>query len=143
MAEVVVFLDNLFFQARLLDAAKRAGVSFKMVSTVEQFLAAAREHPGALLVVDLDARARPIEAIEQLRATGGGQAVIAFLSHVEVDLAERARAAGCRQVLSRFEFTQSLPAILAEGRSAGSPESKTAGGPEPSGEPRPASRSDS
>ncbi len=118
MAEAVVLLDNLFFQARLMEAAKRLGISVKVVATTADFQAEARENPDALLVVDLDARARPIEAIEQLRAAGSRQRVIAFLSHIEVELAERARAAGCREVLSRFEFTQNLPAILAGAKAA-------------------------
>jgi FixJ family two-component response regulator len=126
MAEVVALLDNLFFQARVLDVAKRAGVSVRTVSTAAQFLAEARENPAALLVVDLDARAKAIEAIEQLLATGIRQPVIAFLSHIEVDLAERARAAGCRQVLSRFEFTQGLPDILAAAKAAGGQEPSSA-----------------
>jgi hypothetical protein len=38
--------------------------------------------------------------------------VIAFLSHVQTDLAERARAAGCQDVMPRSKFTQNLAEIL-------------------------------
>jgi ActR/RegA family two-component response regulator len=118
MAQVVALVDNLFFQTRILDVAKRAGVAVKTATTTEQFLAEAQQNPTALLLVDLDARDSPVEAVERLRAAGGAQAVIGFLSHIEVELAARARAAGCQQVLSRFEFTQYLPSILSQAKAA-------------------------
>jgi hypothetical protein len=38
--------------------------------------------------------------------------VLAFLSHVQTDLAAQARAAGCTEVIPRSVFTQNLAAIL-------------------------------
>jgi hypothetical protein len=38
--------------------------------------------------------------------------VMAFLSHVQVELAAMARAAGCTDVLPRSEFTKNLAALL-------------------------------
>ena len=43
---------------------------------------------------------------------GNPRRVIAFLSHVQTDLAERARAAGCSDVMPRSKFTQNLAEIL-------------------------------
>lgn len=44
-------------------------------------------------------------------------AMIAFLSHVQVDLAAKARAAGCSDVMPRSKFTQNLATILAGAKS--------------------------
>jgi CheY-like chemotaxis protein len=44
-------------------------------------------------------------------------AMIAFLSHVQVDLAAKARAAGCGDVMPRSKFTQNLATILAGAKS--------------------------
>ena len=114
MANVVALVDDLFFQAKLLETARATGVELKTVETGEALVGEAAHDSPALLIVDLNARHGAIEAIERLRATGNQLPVIAFLSHVQVDLAERARAAGCTQVLPRSKFTQNLAAILSQ-----------------------------
>ncbi|MCU1342143.1 MAG: hypothetical protein JWN92_1566, partial [Candidatus Acidoferrum typicum] len=88
-------------------------------------------------IVDLNARQGALDAVEQLcnrtaepaslagvgcglglepgiqaNAPGNPRRVIAFLSHVQTELAERARAAGCQDVMPRSKFTQNLAAIL-------------------------------
>ena len=71
--------------------------------------------PSALVIVDLNARQRALDAVEQLctpDGTGNPRRVIAFLSHVQTELAERALAAGCVDVMPRSKFTQNLAAIL-------------------------------
>jgi CheY-like chemotaxis protein len=114
---VVALVDNIFFQAKMQETAHRVGVELKTVSTGEALLVEAQAAAPALLIVDLNARAGPLEAIERLRDAGNQRPVIAFLSHVQVELAERARAAGCREVLPRSKFTQNLAAILAKAKS--------------------------
>ena len=64
------------------------------------------------MIVDLNAKGHPVEAVARLRAAGNCVRVVAFLSHVQTGLAERARAAGCDEVLPRSSFTQNLAAIL-------------------------------
>src|SRR5882762_6477727 len=61
----------------------------------------------------LSARSQPIAAIQRLRAEKNGVRVVAFLSHVQTELAAQARAAGCDEVMPRSVFTQNLAAILA------------------------------
>ena len=112
MAKVLALVDDLFFQARMLETARQVGIELKTVSTGDAFLAEAAQSSAGLLIVDLNARQGGIEALERLRAAGNQRPVIAFLSHVQVELAERARAAGCQQVLPRSKFTQNLAAIL-------------------------------
>jgi len=111
MADVVALIDDLFFQAKVLETAKKIGVSVKMVTTPDALLSASQQDAPALIVVDLNARSGGIAAVERLRAAGNLRPVVAFLSHVQVDLAERAKAAGC-EVMSRSRFTQDLAGIL-------------------------------
>jgi DNA-binding NarL/FixJ family response regulator len=65
-----------------------------------------------LVIVDLNARSQPIQAIEKLRLARKDIRVVGFLSHVQRELAAQAQAAGCDEVLSRSSFTQNLAAIL-------------------------------
>jgi CheY-like chemotaxis protein len=116
LADVLVLIDDLFFQAKISETARQVGTALQMVSSGEALLAAAAANPPRLIVVDLNARNAPLEALERLQAAGNPVPVIAFLSHVQVELAERARAAGCRQVLPRSKFTVEMASILAQAK---------------------------
>ena len=122
MADAIALIDDLFFVAKVRETAKLAGVTLETAATGQALLQAAAASPGALILVDLNARHGALEALERLCASNGqarladGQGnprrVIAFLSHVQTDLAERARQAGCQDVLPRSTFTQNLAEIL-------------------------------
>ena len=117
MAAVVALVDDLFFQAKLLETAKQLGVDLRTYTTPDALAAEiARESPK-LIVVDLNARADAIEAIKRVRAADGSIPLIGFLSHVQVELAERARAAGCSNVMPRSKFTRKLATILQQVKS--------------------------
>ena len=126
MSDVIALIDDVFFQAKVMETAKQTGTTLETVTTGEQLLKAAAASPSALIVVDLNAREGALDAVEQLCNARGlrlepdgisnapekPRSVIAFLSHVQTDLAERARAAGCQDVMPRSKFTQNLAAIL-------------------------------
>ena len=112
MNQVVALVDDLFFQMKLAETAKQLGVAMKIATTSEALQAELAAAPR-LVLVDLNARSQPVEAVERMRAAGNTTRVIAFFSHVQTELAQRARAAGCDEVLPRSSFTQKLAAILA------------------------------
>jgi CheY-like chemotaxis protein len=115
MADAIALIDDLFFLAKVRETAKLAGVSLETAATGGQLLTAAAASPAALILVDLNAKQGSLEAVEQLcagKGPGNPRRVIAFLSHVQTDLAERARAAGCTDVIPRSKFTQNLAEIL-------------------------------
>ena len=117
MADVVALLDDLFFQAKLLETAKQVGVELRACTTPDALDAEIAKSAPRLIIVDLNALSDPFQAIERLQASGGKIPLIAFLSHVQVDLAERARAAGCNDVMPRSKFTRDLATILARAKS--------------------------
>src|SRR5260370_8334499 len=111
MARFVALMDDLFFQMKLAETAKHLGVEVKVAATGEA-LQALLEPPPKLLIVDLNSRSQPIAAIQRLRADKNAVRVVAFLSHVQTELAAQARAAGCDQVMPRSVVTRNLPRIL-------------------------------
>ncbi len=122
MPDVLALVDDLFFMSKMTETARQVGVALQTVSTGDAFLAAAAASSGTpgsprLLLVDLNAKAGALQAIETLHSEGNPLPVIAFLSHVQVDLAERARAAGCQQVMPRSKFTMELAQILRQAKS--------------------------
>jgi DNA-binding NarL/FixJ family response regulator len=120
MADAVAFVDDLFFLAKMTETARHAGADLKTVADAGAFLREAAANPAATLLLDLNARGNPLAAIARLRQDAPPAAphrrVIAFLSHVQTDLAEQARAAGCDEVMPRSKFTMELPRILRESR---------------------------
>lgn len=115
MGRVVALMDDLFFQMKVAETAKHLGVEFK-VATNPDALQALLGPPTRLLIVDLNARSQPVATIERIRATQKELPVVAFLSHVQTELAAQARAAGCTDVMPRSAFTQNLAAILARAK---------------------------
>ena len=115
MADAIALIDDLFFLAKVHETAKHTGVTLETAATGDQLLKAAAGSPAALILVDLNVKQGALEAIERLCAPNGQgnpRRVIAFLSHVQTDLAERARSAGCQDVMPRSKFTQNLAEIL-------------------------------
>jgi DNA-binding NarL/FixJ family response regulator len=111
MGRVAALIDDLFFQLKVAETAKQLGIEFKVASSPDA-LFTLLEPPTRLVIVDLNSRNQPVATIERLRATQKEMRVVAFLSHVQTDLAAQARAAGCLEVMPRSVFTQNLAAIL-------------------------------
>lgn len=111
MGRVVALVEDIFFLAKITETAKQAGVALETAGTPATLAEAALADATSLLIVDLNARGS-IEAIEMLRAAENTLPVIAFFSHVQAELAERARVAGCEQVMPRSKFTRELAEIL-------------------------------
>lgn len=112
MARVVALMDDLFFQMKVAETAKHLGVEFKVAANGD-VLATLLDPPTKLVIIDLNAKSDPISTIARLRTTQKELPIISFLSHVQVELASQAKAAGSTQVLPRSAFTQNLAAILA------------------------------
>ena len=111
MGRAVGWMDDLFFQLKVAETAKQVGVEFKVAVTpkaLEEMLGGATK----LVIVDLNARNAPLATLKSIRATHPELRVVAFLSHVQAELAEEARAAGCTEVMPRSAFTKNLAAIL-------------------------------
>jgi DNA-binding NtrC family response regulator len=117
MAQVVAFVDDLFFQEKLLETARQIGVDLRTCTSVDALDAEIAKSVPKLVLVDLNAASNPLDAVARLQASGLAIPLIAFLSHVRVDLAQRARAAGCREVIPRSKFTQNMATILGRAKS--------------------------
>ena len=111
MGRVVALMDDIFFQMKVAETAKHLGIEFKVATNTDALLGLLEPRPQ-LVIVDLNARNQPIEAIVKLRAASKDIRVVAFLSHVQRELAEQARNAGCDEVMPRSSFTQNLAEIL-------------------------------
>jgi DNA-binding NarL/FixJ family response regulator len=115
MGRIVAMMDDLFFQMKVAETAKHLGLELKVATNSDALLGLLEPVPN-LVIVDLNARSQPLAAIERVRAAQKDLKVIGFLSHVQLDLAARAQAAGCSEVMPRSAFTENLAAILSSAK---------------------------
>ena len=98
---------DLFFTSKVTGTAQAMGLR---VTAVDDIASAARLSGDAIACVLLDLSA-PRVSVADILAVMPGVPVIAFGSHVNVELLEAARLAGA-EVMPRSQFASTLPAIL-------------------------------
>jgi PleD family two-component response regulator len=112
--KIVAVLNDLLFQVKIQDAAKRAGFEPVFVQSQQEALAQAKEDP-ALIILDLNHSAvQPLDTISKLKDNPetGRVTLLCYVSHVQADLQRAARDRGCDLVVARSAFSQNLTAIL-------------------------------
>ena len=115
MAEILAFVDDLFFVGKLEGTAKQAGVRLRTLRAADFNPESLRAEKPALVILDLNTTsADAIELVHRLKADPelAGVPVVGFFSHVQVELQRAAREAGCDEVLPRSKFTAGLAQLL-------------------------------
>jgi len=115
---VLAAMEDLLFKSKVSETASQLGIEAKFPRNQQKLLAAVRESPPDLLVLDLNsARFEPLSLLREIDEEN--VPTVGFLSHVQKDLAVAAREAGCDRVMARSAFTRDLPLILAGEDAAG------------------------
>lgn len=111
---VLVVINDLLFQTKIRSTAATFGVDVHCVTTEHEALAVLDEHAPTLVIVDLNSVGEgAVEFVAMASAHPANPRVLAYVSHVDQDLAEAATAAGADQVMPRSRFNVELPTILA------------------------------
>ncbi len=112
---VLAAVDDLFFWTKIEAAARHLGVHLEHATDGAQLEEKLAAKAPDLIILDLNSEAcAPIAALRRVKSDPELKAipVIGFLSHVQVELAQSAIAAGCDKVLPRSRFSAILPEIL-------------------------------
>lgn len=115
MPSVVAVVDDLFFVSKLQETARLVGAQLAIVRAAAFHLDDLRQQKPALIIFDLNTTAgNAAELIRQLKSDAELKEipVMAFFSHVQVELQRAAQEAGCDQILPRSQFTATLPQLL-------------------------------
>jgi DNA-binding NarL/FixJ family response regulator len=113
---ILAAVDDFLFRSKIRAVAKHVHADISFAQTPGDILAQAQASRPALVIVDLNSQKfDPVATIAALKQVAGGVRVIAFASHVHVDLIDAARKAGADQVLARSQFAGNLADILASG----------------------------
>ena len=129
MADVLALVDDLFFQAKIQETARKLNVKVEFVKTEKDMLDKIKQNGDgekpSLVIFDMNnANAKPLTLIPKLKAKLKKTSIIGFLSHVQGDLKQKAHEVGCDMVLPRSAFSQNLPQLL---RRHGAPAEEAAG----------------
>jgi hypothetical protein len=116
--KIFFFIEDLFFNAKITETARKLGVKVAFVKNDKDAIAELTsgeeaDRPG-LIVFDLNnANVKPLTLIPKLKAKlKKSTSVIGFLSHLQGDLKAKAVEAGCDTVMPRAAFSQNLPNLL-------------------------------
>lgn len=111
--KIVARVEDLMFRGKIDAAARHLGIPVVFVAKVEDLAAACADRP-AVAFVELTPDA--LEAVARLKSGAHGREVpvVGFLAHLDRELAEDARAKAVDRVLSRAQFSETLPDLLLE-----------------------------
>jgi hypothetical protein len=115
---IYFFIEDLFFTAKIQEAARQQGVKVAFMKQDKDIVAHLAELPEhdhpSLIVFDLNNNAaKPLTLIPKLKSKlKKGTSIIGFLSHLQGDLKAKAVEAGCHSVMPRAAFSQNLPNLL-------------------------------
>src|SRR5215469_3864423 len=110
------FVDDLFFQAKIQETARKLNVKVEFVKSEHDLADKIKqngEEKPSLIIFDLNSSSvKPLSLIPKLKSKHKKTSVIGFLSHVQGDLKQKAHEVGCDMVLPRSAFSQNLPQLL-------------------------------
>lgn len=113
---VLVVVDDLFFLTKIQTTLTHLALPSRVVTqwpALEQQLQQC--DTAVLMVVDLTLRTGdPVALISTSRTVerSAPLAILAFGSHVAVDIRQQALQAGADRVVAKSEFSQDLPALI-------------------------------
>jgi CheY-like chemotaxis protein len=109
---VIAGVDDVFFLARILEAARQVGVAVESIpaARIQQHLV---QSPAQAVILDLNS-ASAVDVIRKVKQDPATRQVpvVGFVSHVAAEVVAAAKTAGCDVVLARSAFTKQLPELL-------------------------------
>lgn len=114
----IAWVTDLIFATKIRSTAQAVGAVVELVRDRPGLESAVASGPVDQVLLDLNATGLdPASAVAAARAIPGRPRIIAYLSHVQADLAAAARAAGADEILARSAFSERLPSLLRGTRS--------------------------
>jgi len=128
-SRIFAFVDDLFFQAKIQETARKLNVKVEFCKAEKDLLEHMQQNGDekpSLIIFDMNnVGAKPLTLIPKLKTKlKKNTSIIGFLSHVQGDLKQKAHEAGCDMVLPRSAFSQNLPQLL---RRHGAPQEEAIG----------------
>jgi len=111
--KIAAIVNDLSLMTKIRNAAESIGLTVGFVGSKGQIDHYLKD--SDLVIMDLEnGFIDPVELIEQIKSNQATEKIklIGYLSHVNMPIKSQAMAAGCDEVLSRFELNSNLKEIL-------------------------------
>jgi CheY-like chemotaxis protein len=110
---LVACVEDLFFRSKIDATARHLNVPVHFAD-LGGLPEACRKGDTAAVLLELSSNGAPLEAVRKIRENEQTRElpVIGFLSHVDRELAEKAKTSGVTQVMPRSQFSETLPDLL-------------------------------
>jgi CheY-like chemotaxis protein len=111
---ILALVDDLIMASRVESGSRAAGYPVVLPRSADEFRQVARARP-ALVLVGVSATRQPWQTlVGELKADPNlaGIPVLAFGSHLDLALRERALAAGCDRMVANSQVALAFPALL-------------------------------
>jgi CheY-like chemotaxis protein len=112
---VLAVVDDLMFTSKIKATAGQLGVEVAFARSSDAALAGMRTSSPALVILDLNnPRTDPLGTVAAMKKDPALASIptLGYVSHVQTDLIEAARAAGVDNVVARSAFAAQLAEIL-------------------------------
>jgi hypothetical protein len=111
-ARTLALVSDLILATKIRSTGQALGRPVEVVRTLDDLRIAAAAGGASQVIVDLDAAGLDVAAVVTAARAAGVPRVVGFLSHVNVERAQAASAAGVDEVLARSAFSANLPSLL-------------------------------
>jgi len=112
---ILAVLDDILFTSKIKTAASQLGAAVTFARSASAARAEMEQTAPSLVILDLNsARTDPLSVVQWMKSNPALASVptVGFVSHVQTDVIQAARAAGVTDVLARSAFTAQLGDIL-------------------------------
>ena len=113
MDRYIAIVSDMIFASRITATAEKVGADCRIINDPSELQEALESGKPVIVLVDMHCDGiSPEEAIRTVKSHCPNARVVAFFSHVQTELMERARAAGADDAWPRSAFVQRLPQLL-------------------------------
>jgi len=112
---MIALVTDLIFCTKITSTAAAIGAQVKVVRSMEKLEERLAWGLDRVAIIDLNADGVDVrDVIGRIKSVPNPPHIIGFVSHVQTDLIDAARAAGADEVLARSAFVSRLHALLAQ-----------------------------
>jgi len=119
---VLALVDDLMFRSKIKSAVQPSGAAVTFAASRDAALAAMRSGAPSLVVFDLNnSRADPLGTLAEMKKDPALASIptLGYVSHVDVNTIDAARAAGVDEVVARSAFAMRLSELVVKPPPAG------------------------
>ncbi|MFK7778474.1 MAG: response regulator [Gimesia sp.] len=110
--QIVILCSNMMFLSKITGVADHLGFSHATATNSKRALELITDQARQLILIDMNLPNLDWELLASIHQTDSNLQSIAFGPHVDTEQFQKARAAGCTQVIPRSKFSAQLPQLL-------------------------------